>query len=333
MSLIAVTGGAGFIGSHVVDELVRLNHEVNIIDNCSVGTLENVSQHKLNSKVSFFNLDIRDEINLGEAMNGVESVIHLAGIGDIVPSINQPKEYLEVNVQGTVNVLETCRKLGINKLIYAASSSCYGLAKTPTKESHQISTKYPYALSKYLGELAVLHWREVYNMNNISLRIFNAYGPRSKTNGAYGAVIGVFMAQKIAGHPFTIVGDGSQKRDFLFVTDAARAFVKAAFADRVDSPIMNLGTGISHSVNELVELLGGSCIYIPKRPGEPEETLADISLIKSQLGWEPTMNFQSGINEILKNSEYWSKAPVWSETEIEIATQDWFKYLQRGEDD
>jgi UDP-glucose 4-epimerase len=329
---VVVTGGAGFIGSHTVDRLLELGCEVSVIDNLSGGNPENLDHHKDNPLMSFAKADIRDMESIKSIIGGASAVIHFAGLGDIVPSINSPLEYLDVNVQGTINVLECCRLSGVNRMVYAASSSCYGLASTPTHETAPIDTRYPYSLSKYMGELAVLHWRRVYGLENISLRIFNAYGPRSRTSGAYGAVIGVFMAQKLADEPLTIVGDGNQRRDFVFVTDVADAFVKAAFAKKVQNPIMNLGKGESHSVMELADLLGGPRTHIPERPGEPFETLASIDRIQEELQWKAIVSFREGIEKVLGHSSYWKNAPVWTPEKIRDETFEWFNYLGKSKD-
>jgi UDP-glucose 4-epimerase len=178
-----------------------------------------------------------------------------------------------------------------------------------------------------MGEQAVLHWGKVYQLPVNSIRIFNAYGPRSRTSGAYGAVFGVFLAQKLASKPFTVVGDGTQRRDFLFVTDVVRAFFLAAQSHRCQE-IYNLGTGQPQSVNRLVELLGGPVTHVPKRPGEPDCTWADIAKIRDQLSWEPRVSFEEGVAAMLENIEYWKEAPVWDESSIAQATRQWFNCLR-----
>lgn len=228
-----VTGGAGFIGSHMVDLLIDQGYEVRVIDNLVGGREANIAHHKNNPHFTFRASDIR-EYQPGDALfEGVDYVFHFAGIGDIVPSIERPMEYMSANVQGTVHMLECARRAGVKKFVYAASSSCYGLAKTPTREDHLVDPQYPYALSKYQGEQAAFHWHHVYKLPVNAIRIFNAYGTRSRTSGAYGAVFGVFLKQKLAGKPFTVVGDGTQTRDFLYVTDIASAFLAAATTDKV----------------------------------------------------------------------------------------------------
>ena len=233
---------------------------------------------------------------------------------------------MSVNVQGTVHVLECARHARAAKFVYSASSSCYGLAAVPTREDHPIAPQYPYALSKYQGEMAMLHWRKVYRLPVNSIRIFNAYGPRVRTTGAYGAVFGVFFKQKLAGKPLTVVGDGSQSRDFVYVTDVARAFLAAAETEH-DGEIYNLGAGNPQPVNRLVELLGGERVHIPKRPGEPDCTWADIGKITRELGWKPTVSFDEGVRRMTARIEDWQDAPLWEPESIARATAGWFQAL------
>ncbi len=324
-----VTGGAGFIGSHMVDLLLEPGFEVRVIDNLVTGRLDNLAQHNGNPKCALEQVDICDLTADAAVFRDVDYVFHFAGIGDIVPSIERPLEYMRANVQGTLAVLEAARHARVRKIVYAASSSCYGLAtQLPTSETASIKPEYPYALSKMFGECAALHWGQVYRLSVNSLRIFNAYGPRSRTSGAYGAVFGVFLAQKLKGQPFTVVGDGTQSRDFVYVTDVARAFLAAAEA--VDSgEVLNVGAGDPQTVNRLVELLQGPVVYVPKRPGEPGCTWADIRKIQKCLGWSPHVSFEEGVATMLSRIEYWASAPVWTPTSIEAATKKWFQYLSR----
>ncbi len=319
-----VTGGAGFIGSHMVDLLVERGFAVRAIDNLVGGRPENLAHHK--ADVALETRDIRS-FQPGDALfKGAKYVFHFAGIGDIVPSIERPMEYLSANAQGTVHILECSREAKVEKFVYAASSSCYGLAEVPTREDHPIAPQYPYALSKYQGEQAAFHWHRVYRLPVNSIRIFNAYGTRSRTSGAYGAVFGVFLRQKLAGKPYTVVGDGTQRRDFLYVTDVARAFLAAAQTSR-NGEFWNLGAGKPQSVNRLVELLGGETTHIPKRPGEPECTWADITKIKNELNWKPEVSFEEGVAKIVANIDYWRNAPLWDPASIAKATRTWFDYL------
>ncbi len=321
-----VTGGAGFIGSHMVDLLLERGFAVRVIDSLVGGRERNLEHHANNADLACEWRDIRGVAEDDALFGDARYVIHFAGIGDIVPSIEQPVEYMEVNAQGTVRVLEAARAAGVEKLVYAASSSCYGLADTPTREDHPIRPQYPYALSKNMGEQACFHWHRVYGLAVNSIRIFNAYGTRSRTSGAYGAVFGVFLKQKLEGNPFTVVGDGTQRRDFLYVTDVAEAFLAAA-EKGAGGEFWNLGAGDPQSVNQLVELLGGEVVYIPKRPGEPDCTWADITKITSELGWKPKVSFEQGVENILANIDYWSEAPLWEPDSIAEATETWFKHL------
>ncbi len=324
--IAVVTGGAGFIGSHMVDALVERGFSVRAIDNLAGGRVENLAQHSDNPDVVLEERDIRSFRPDEALFRGARYVFHFAGVGDIVPSIERPLEYMSTNIQGTAQMLECARHARVEKFVYAASSSCYGLASVPTREDHPIEPRYPYALSKYLGEQAALHWHLVYKLPVNSIRIFNAFGTRSRTSGAYGAVFGVFLRQKLAGKPYTVVGDGKQTRDFLYVTDVARAFFSAAETPHVGR-VYNLGAGKPQSVNRLVELLGGEKIRIPKRPGEPDCTWADISRITSELGWHPQVSFEEGVDKILADINYWRNAPLWDPDSIATATKTWFEYL------
>lgn len=318
-----VTGGAGFIGSHMVDLLVENGFLVRVVDNLSGGRLENLDRHSKNSDVSFSELDILDISADLSVFKGVKYVFHFAGIGDIVPSIERPDDYMHVNAMGTVKVLEASRRAAVDKFVYAASSSCYGIAKTPTNETQVVNTLHPYALSKYQGEQIVMKWNEIYNLPCNSIRIFNAYGIRSRTTGAYGAVFGVFLKQKLENKPFTVVGDGKQMRDFLYVTDVVQAFWRAAKTS-LSGQIWNLGAGKPQSINRLVELMGGDVVYIPKRPGEPDCTWADITKIKQELGWSQALSFEEGVKLMLESIEYWRHAPLWDVDSINTATKTWF---------
>lgn len=322
-----VTGGCGFIGSHLAEQLLEQGHEVIIIDNLSCGRLANISSFEKNTNLQVIQADIVDRQQIAAAFSGVDWVFHLAGIADIVPSIEQPDAYFSNNVQGTLNVLQCARESGAKRLVYAASSSSYGIPSSyPTPESAAIQPQYPYALTKYMGEELVLHWSQVYKLPALSLRLFNVYGPRSRTTGAYGAVFGVFLAQKLNSKPFTVVGDGHQTRDFTYVTDVANAFIHAAKSNATGEAF-NVGSGNHYSVNYLVSLLGGEKVHIPKRPGEPDCTFADTAKIKRLLNWAPQVSFEQGVQNMLEEIEHWRDAPVWDTPSIDRATNSWFKYL------
>ena len=321
-----VTGGAGFIGSHMVDLLLDRGFEVRVVDNLVGGSKSNLDHHKTNAKLSCYWEDIRGLQSSSPIFEDADYVFHFAGIGDIVPSIEAPSEYMDVNVQGTVRVLECARHARVRKFVYAASSSCYGLASTPTREDHPINPQYPYALSKYQGEQAVLHWHQVYKVPVNSICIFNAYGTRVRTTGVYGAVFGVFLKQKLAAKPFTVVGDGSQSRDFIYASDVAEAFLAAAESN-ISGERFNVGAGNPQTINHLVELLGGEVVYVPKRPGEPNCTFADISKIRKVLNWQPKVKFDDGVARMLAEIEHWRDAPLWDQASIAKATRRWFEYL------
>ena len=322
-----VTGGAGFIGSHMVDLLIENDYEVRVIDNLEGGHLKNINHLKNYKKFFFYEKDIRKILENDSLFRDVNVIFHFAGLGDIVPSIDFPVKYFDVNVQGTINLLNCAKQNKINNFIYAASSSCYGLAEYPTRETNPIKPQYPYAMSKFMGESAVMHWNKVYKMNNKSIRIFNAYGRRVRTTGVYGAVFGVFLKQKLEGKPLTVVGDGSQKRDFLHVKDVVKAFFKV-FVEETNDYIFNVGAGSPRSILELIKLLNCEFEFIPKRPGEPDVTWADISKINKQTGWSPKITFEEGVKEMLDNINEWKDAPLWDKSNIEKATKTWFDYLK-----
>ena len=322
-----VTGGAGFIGSHLVDELLNMKHEVVVLDNFSTGRKQNLEH--VSDKIKLIECDLSIKGDWIKEFDGVDWVFHLASLADIVPSIQNPEGYFRSNVDATFYVLEAARHANVKRFIYSASSSCYGIPdKFPTSEESDIQPQYPYALAKRMGEEMVEHWAQLYNLPAISLRFFNVYGTRSRTSGTYGAVFGVFLAQKIANKPYTVVGDGNQTRDFTYVTDIVSALIVAAKSN-LTNKIYNVGSDATVSVNKIVELLGGDKVNIPKRPGEPDCTYADISKIKDDLGWKPTISIEEGVDRILESINYWKEATVWEPESIANATSDWFKYLDK----
>ena len=327
---IIVTGGAGFIGSNLVDELVKLKHKVIVIDNLVTGQIKNLKKNL--KKIKFFRIDISRKKNITKLNNifkNIDCVYHLAGLADIVPSIENPYKYYEVNVTGTLHVLEAAKLNKIKKFMYAASASCYGKSPNfPTDEKCKVFTEYPYALTKSLGEKLVLHWNKVYRLNTSSFRFFNVYGPRSRTTGAYGAVFGVFLSQKVNKKPLTIVGNGKQTRDFIHVSDLVNALVLAIKRSK-PGEIYNIGSSKETSVNEIAKLIGGKKIYVPKRPGEPLRSLANINKAKKHLKWKPKTTINEGVSMLMKNLNNWKNAPVWTPKKIDKATEVWFKYLKK----
>jgi len=320
-----VTGGAGFIGSHLAEHLLKNGHSVTILDNLSTGRAENIVHFK--KKIRFIKCDISYEKKIYKYFKNIDWVFHLAALADLIPSIQKPIDYFDSNVKGTINVLDASVKMNVKKFLFSASSSCYGIPKKyPTSENSEIDPKHPYALTKRIGEELVLHWKKVYKLDTVSLRLFNVYGARSRTSGTYGAMFGVFLKQKISGHPYTIVGNGKQKRDFTYVTDVVKAMIKAV-ETKTKENIFNVGSGKAVSINNIVKLLGGNSIYIKKRPGEPDVTFADIRKIKKSLKWKPLISIEEGVYLLKKNIDYWKNAPLWKVNKINKATKNWFRYL------
>jgi UDP-glucose 4-epimerase len=313
----------------MVDLLIDRGFQVAAIDNLKTGRISNLEQHKGNDRLEFHNLDMATLPSDAPIFKDARYVFHFGGLGDIVPSIERPLDYTHSNISGTLSVLEAARQAGVQKVVYAASSSCYGAnPPVPTREDATIQPEYPYAFSKWAGEEALFHWGKVYGLPVASIRMFNVYGPRVRTTGVYGAVFGVFLAQKLHGKPLTVVGDGSQTRDFVYVTDVCKAFLLAAQSD-VTGEVFNLGAGNPQPIDKLARLIGGDITYLPKRPGEPDCTWADISKIQRTLGWAPTVSFEEGVATMLGHIEHWADAPVWDPASIEEATKTWFKFLTR----
>ena len=328
MKNVIVTGGCGFIGSHLAELLAIKGFNVFVIDNLFSGKKTNIKTAK---NIRIIKEDI---LNIKKILSKIKNkkihaIFHLAAMADIVPSIIDPIKYMNTNVMGTTKILEIARMKKVKKFIYIASSSCYGIPKKyPTKESSEIKCEYPYALSKNLGEQITMHWNKIYNINCNSIRLFNVYGPRSRTSGAYGAVFGVFLAQILKKFPLTVVGDGKQSRDFTYVTDVVEGIYKV-FQNGRRGEIYNLGSGKAPSINKIISLLNyKKRIRLPVRPGEPPKTLGSIKKIKKEIGWTPKIDIKIGIKEMKKNIQYWKDAPLWTKSKIKSATKDWFKYLK-----
>ncbi len=327
-SKVIVTGAAGFIGSHLCTALVDQGYDVHAIDNLSTGRKENLNHIK--NKIKFYNYDL--SIN-GKWKNiftkNTVYVFHLAAIADIIPSIENPKKYFNSNVLSTLNILEHCKNLNLKKLVYTASSSCYGIPKKyPTKETEKIDPQYPYAFSKYVAEELIVHWSKIYKIKFNSLRLFNVYGTKSRTSGSYGAMFGVFLTQKLKGKPLTIVGNGQQSRDFIYVSDVVDALIMSAKSKSYNT-ILNVGNGKPIKILDIAKLLKSNYVFIQDRPGEPRKTHADIKKIKKIVRWKPKITLKEGIKKILADIEYWKNAPLWTPKKIKIATKSWFKYLKK----
>jgi len=323
---IVVTGGAGFIGSHLTEQLLSDGHSVKVFDNFSTGRWDNLAKNSNNPRLQTHEIDISVD-PLDEYLVDVDWVFHIAGLADIIPSLQNPSKYFQANVISTEKILEASRNSYVQRFVYVASSSCYGIPETfPTPEGTKIRPQHPYALTKHIGEQLVTHWAEVYSLPTVCLRLFNVFGPRCRNSGAYSSIFDIFLAQKLAGCPFTVVGDGKQTRDFVFIQDVVYALIKAATSD-ITGIAMNVGSGNTYSINYLVELLEGEVVFIPRRPKEPSCTLADISLIKRKLNWEPKISFEEGVGIMLDNIEHWQKAKVWTKDSIETITSAWLKNL------
>ena len=295
-----VTGGAGFIGSNLVDRLVKEGHKVIVLDNFVSGKRSNLSHH-LKRNVKIIRIDISNTKKLDKYFKDVVYVFHLAGLAEIVPSIKNPNKYFINNVFGTLNVLEAAKKVKVKKFIYAASSSCYGSPKKiPTSETEKIDTQHPYALTKFLGEEVAIKYAKFFKMPNISCRFFNVYGPRLNTTSQYAAVFGNFLTQKKKMKPLTIIGSGNQTRDFIHVDDLTNAFIKLARSN-LKNKIYNLGSGKETSINKIANMIGGKKIFIPKRLGDPYRSCANISKIKKDIKWKPRISIIEGIKRLFQS--------------------------------
>lgn len=299
MTKVVVTGGAGFIGSHIVSALVEKGAEVHVVDDYSGGRRED----RINPKATYHEVDIREFEKLAPIVAGAECVFHEAAVPRVPYSIEHPLETFSVNVQGTVSVLRAAHQGGVKRLIYAASSSAYGDQDTlPLSEDMTAQPKSPYGLQKYVGELACRLWSELYGLPTVSLRYFNVYGPKFDPEGAYALVIGKFFKQRLAGQSLTITGDGTQTRDYTHVRDVVAANLLAAESPKVGKgEVLNIGAGRNVSVNDLAAMIGGESIHIEPRL-EPHDTRADNRKAKELLGWEPIIALEDGIAELKKEA-------------------------------
>ena len=298
-----VTGGAGFIGSHIVDELIERGFDVAVIDNLIEGEKKHV-----NKKAILHDVDIRNIEAIKPVIKSAQYVFHAAALPRVQYSIENPNETNDVNVNGTLNVLIASHEGGVEKVVYSTSSAVYGDqpastqdgGKTPLAEDMPVHPLSPYGLQKYVGELQCKLWSKVYGLPTVSLRYFNVYGSRQNTEGAYALVIGKFLKQRGEGKPMTITGDGEQTRDFIHVYDVVRANMLAAESTNISNgEVFNIGAGNNFSVNRIAELIGGETTYIPTRL-EPKHTLADNTRARELLGWEPEITIEEGIAKLKK---------------------------------
>lgn len=299
MRKVIVTGGAGFIGSTLADELINRNIEVTIIDDLSTGDRENI-----NNKANFIecNLATVSETELISHFAGADVVFHLAALARVQPSIEDPIRYNNANVNGTLNVLYAAHKAGVKRVVYSASSSAYGNATIfPTPETHSTNPLSPYGLQKLVGEQYCKVFSEVYGLDTCSLRYFNVYGERMNLKGAYCLVMGIFAQQMLDNKPLNITNDGNQRRDFTYVGDVVNANILAAQAtEDLKGAVFNIGNGANYSVNEVADKFGGEKQYGEQRL-EPFETLADNAKAKNILGWKPKGNLMTWIDKYKKD--------------------------------
>tara|TARA_B100000085_G_C18489345_1_gene490639 strand:+ start:213 stop:1127 length:915 start_codon:yes stop_codon:yes gene_type:complete len=295
---VLVTGGAGFIGSNLVDKLVDDGHDVVIVDNLSTGKKENI-----NPKAKFYNKDITQMRRSSDftMFEGVDVVFHTAALARVQPSIENPIEYHDVNVNGTLNVLKACVDYGVSRFVFSSSSSVYGDVEEkdlPTSEESELNPMSPYALHKLIGEQYCKLYSDLYGLETVSLRYFNVYGERQNTEGAYCLVMGVFAQQLLDGKPMTINGDGEQRRDFTYVGDVVDANIKCAttLGFEFNGEVFNIGANDNRSVNDVANLLGGDSINNPPVL-EPRQTRADNSKAKKILNWKTTQNFEEWVNK------------------------------------
>jgi len=295
MNKSLVTGGAGFIGSNLVDSLIGRGDKVIVLDNLSTGRQEN-----LNPKAEFIEIDLRDLEEIRPHFNDVDYVFHLAALARVQPSIEDPVKYNNHNVNGTLNVLVASRDAKVKKVIYSASSSAYGSqTQMPLREDMPANPLSPYGLQKYIGEEYCRLFSQIYELPTVCLRYFNVYGRRMVLEGAYASVIGIFTNQRLNNEPLTIMGDGEQLRDYTSVEDVVKANILAAQSEVKDGKPINIGRGNNFSVNQIAKMIGGPTVNIEPRI-EPRETLADNSWAKEFLGWEPKVNLEDWIEEYKK---------------------------------
>ena len=291
----AVTGGAGFIGSHLADTLIENGHSVRIIDNFLLGKKENV-----NPQAECFEVDICDLEALKEAVNGVDGIFHLAADPRLPISIEQPEQTHNVNVNGTLNVLIAAKDCAVKKVVFTSTCALYGDNQPlPLAEDATISPKSPYGLHKFIGEQYARLFHELYGLETVCLRYFNVYGTRKTADGGYPMVIPIFLKQKSEGKPMTIVGDGKSTRDYVHVSDVVQANIMAMESDVKDGRAYNVGSGIQVSVNDIAEKIGGETVNLPERKGELRFLESDYSKINKELGWKPTVSFDEGLQELL----------------------------------
>jgi len=299
MKKVVVTGGCGFIGSHLIDELIERNYNVTVIDDCSAISNE---RFYFNKKALYFKYNIQDYNLIEPLFRNAECVFHLAAESRIQTAIANPLYAVKTNVTGTANILQAARLGGVKRVIYSSTSSVYGLNETvPISENAPIDCLNPYSASKYCGEELCRMYSKLYNLDTLIFRYFNVYGERSPTAGQYAPVIGIFLKQKNNNVPLTVVGTGKQRRDYVHVSDVVNANILGMVAkENINGQVFNIGTGKNYSVLELASFISDNIIYIPERPGEAKTTLADISKAKNILNYNPQIKLKSWLETIIK---------------------------------
>lgn len=292
---IIVTGGAGFIGSNLVDKLIELNHKVTVIDNESATSND---QFFYNEKAKYINEDVSEYDLIRRFFDDVDYVFHLAAESRIQPTIDNPLLAVKTNTLGTATILQCAREAKVKKVIYSSTSSAYGRNEPPLKESMKEDCLNPYSVSKVSGEKLCHMYTELFELPTVVFRYFNIYGPREPSKGPYAPVVRLFLRQYQAGESLTIVGDGLQRRDFTHVSDAVNANILAMQSDKTG--LFNIGTGKNHSVLELAKMISNNVKFIPPRLGEARETLADNTKVCNELGWYPKIKLEDYIQESLQ---------------------------------
>lgn len=297
---IVVTGGAGFIGSHLVEELVRKKYKVIVLDNLSTGNLKNLSRVK--KKIKFIKCDLSLSNNLSKYICNAKYIFHLAGLSKAAESFKKSKKYFKANIIGTKNILNSINPNKLQKFIYTASASCYGNPKEiPTSERAKIKNLSPYAFTKWKSERNILNYAKKNNFQAISLRLFNVYGPRSPALSAYSGVISIFLKQRKKNLPLTIVGDGNQTRSFIHVHDVVSIMIKCS-KSKITDEVFNVGGKETVTINNIVKLIKSKKKYMPKRKGDPRYSSANIKKVKKFFNWKPKISIRNGIKMLIKDS-------------------------------
>jgi UDP-glucose 4-epimerase len=296
MTKSLVTGGAGFIGSNLVDRLLEMGHEVVVIDNEYSDAHD---QFYWNDKAQNYKYDIRDYENTRPLYDGVDYVFHIAAEARIQPAIENPIEAVSINSVGTVTVLQCAREAGVKRVMYSSTSSGYGLNQTPNIETQPDDCLNPYSVSKVNGEKLCKMYTDLFGLQTVCFRYFNVYGERQPLRGQYAPVIGIFMRQRAAGEPLTIVGDGNQRRDFTYVGDVVKANIMAAISNpdpEAFGQVYNVGTGNNYSINQIARMFDHETLNIAPRPGEARVSLANNQKLRKTFGWEPSMNLEDWLS-------------------------------------